>query len=153
MRRQGQAVVDAQGLIGQITRVQPLTAEVTLITDKTLMVPVMNQRTGLRVIMYGYGGGIEARYLPVHDDVKVGDRFVTSGIDGVYPDGVPVALVTKVERTPDAAFVRAITVPAAGVERGRFVLILNEKTHVPARPAEPAPPAPKKSKSSQDDSE
>ena len=94
----GQPVVDDHGLIGQITRVQPLTAEVTLITNKTLMVPVMIQRTGLRAILYGYGGGVELRYLPIHADVKPGDMVITSGIDGLYPEGVPVAMVTRVER-------------------------------------------------------
>ena len=90
--------MDDRGLIGQITRVQPLTAEVTLITDKTLMVPVMIQRTGLRAILYGFGGGVELRYLPIHADVKPGDMVITSGIDGLYPEGVPVAMITRVER-------------------------------------------------------
>ena len=148
----GQPVVDDHGLIGQITRVQPLTAEVTLITDKTLMVPVMIQRTGLRAILYGYGGGVELRYLPSHADVKPGDLLITSGIDGLYPEGVPVAMVTRVERNPDTTFIRVTSFPTAGVDKGRFVLILNEKTHVPARPADPVVVVPKKSKPSQDDS-
>jgi len=148
----GQPVIDDRGLIGQITRVQPLTAEVTLVTDKTLMVPVMIQRTGLRAILYGFGGGIEARYLPIHADVRPGDLFLTSGIDGLYPEGVPVAMVTRVERNPDTAFIRVTTMPTAGVQKGRFVLVLSEKSNVPPRPAEPPAPPPKKGKHSQDDS-
>ena len=148
----GQPVIDDRGLIGQITRIQPLTAEVTLITDKSLMVPVMIQRTGLRAILYGYGGGVELRYLPTHADVKPGDLVLTSGIDGVYPEGVPVAVITRVERTPDAAFVVVSTIPTAGVEKGRFVLVLNEKTKVPPRPAERVVPQPKKPANSQEDS-
>lgn len=151
--RPGQPVIDDRGLIGQITRVQPLTAEVTLVTDKTLMVPVMIQRTGQRAILYGFGGGIEARYLPIHADVRPGDLFLTSGIDGLYPEGVPVAMVTRVERNPDTAFIRVTTLPTSGVQKGRFVLVLNEKSHVPPRPAEPPAPVPKKKgKPSQDDS-
>ncbi|MBV8048323.1 MAG: rod shape-determining protein MreC [Paludibacterium sp.] len=147
----GQPVVDDRGLIGQITRVQPLTAEVTLITDKTLMVPVMIQRTGLRAILYGYGGGVEARYLPIHADVRPGDLMVTSGIDGLYPEGVPVAFVTRVERNPDSAFIRVTSMPTAGVQKGRYVLVLKEKTSVPARPVDPAAPPPKKGKTPSDD--
>jgi rod shape-determining protein MreC len=150
----GQPVVDDRGLIGQITRVQPLTAEVTLITDKSLMVPVMIQRTGLRAILYGYGGGIEARYLPIHADVRPGDLLLTSGIDGVYPEGVPVAFVTRVERNADSAFVRVTTLPTAGVQKGRFVLVLKEKTGVPARPADPPlPPQKGKNKNTDDSTE
>jgi rod shape-determining protein MreC len=112
----------------------------------------MIQRTGLRAILYGYGGGVELRYLPTHADVKPGDLVLTSGIDGVYPEGVPVAVITRVERTPDAAFVVVSTIPTAGVEKGRFVLVLNEKTKVPPRPAERVVPQPKKPANSQEDS-
>ncbi|TDR76551.1 rod shape-determining protein MreC [Paludibacterium purpuratum] len=148
----GQPVVDDRGLIGQITRVQPLTAEVTLITDKTLMVPVTIQRTGLRAILYGYGGGVEARYLPIHADVRPGDLMITSGIDGLYPEGIPVAFVTRVERNPDSAFIRVTSMPTAGVQKGRYVLVLKEKSNVPTRPTEPVVPAPKKGKTQPDDS-
>jgi rod shape-determining protein MreC len=148
----GQPVIDERGLIGQITRVQPLTAEVTLVTDKSLMVPVMIQRTGVRAIMYGYGGGIEARYLPIHADVRVGDLFTTSGIDGRYPEGVPVAVVTRVERYADAAFIRVSSLPTAGVQKGRFVLVLKEKTNIPARPVDPPTVPVKKSKQSKEES-
>lgn len=133
--RPGQPVVDSQGLIGQITRVQPLTAEVTLIVDKMLMVPVMLQRTGVRAILYGYGGGVEVKYLPVHTDIRPGDLLVTSGIDGLYPEGLPVARVTQVERNTDNAFIRLITIPVSGVQSGRFVMVLKEKNIIPPPPA------------------
>ncbi|WP_189531876.1 rod shape-determining protein MreC [Paludibacterium paludis] len=149
--RPGQPVVDEQGLIGQVTRVQPLTAEVTLVVDKTLMIPVMLQRTGARAILYGYGGGVDVRYLPVHADVQSGDLFVTSGIDGLYPEGIPVARISRVDRNGDTAFIRLAAVPVAGVQRGRYVMVLDEKAHVPARPAEPPPPAPKAKKKSAED--
>lgn len=142
----GQPVVDSKGLIGQVTRVQPLTAEVTLIIDKNQMVPVMIQRTGARAILYGYGGGVEIRYLPLHADIKEHDVIVTSGIDGLYPEGIPVATISKVERNAGAAFARVSSLPQAGVQQARFVLVLKQKGQTPARPAEAAKPVTKKTK-------
>ncbi|RXZ44445.1 rod shape-determining protein MreC [Crenobacter cavernae] len=130
----GQPVVGDAGLIGQITRVQPLTAEVTLVINKDQMVPVMVERTGVRAILYGYGGGVELRYLPVHADLVIGDRLVTSGIDGVYPAGLPVARVTKVERKPGAAFLQVASLPVDGVYRQRYVLALDTGANRPPAP-------------------
>lgn len=139
----GQPVVDGHGLLGQITRVQPLTAEVSLIIDKNQMVPVMIARTGERAILYGYGGGVEIRYLPLHADVRENDMVVTSGIDGLYQEGTPVARVSKVERNAGAAFSRITTEPLAGVQQTRFVLVLQQKGQTPPRPAEPVVPTKK----------
>ncbi|AOZ51280.1 MULTISPECIES: rod shape-determining protein MreC [Chromobacterium] len=141
----GQPVVDARGLLGQVTRVQPLTAEVTLIIDKNQMVPVMIARTGERAILYGYGGGIELRYLPQSSDVKENDRIVTSGLDGVFPEGIPVAVVSKVDRNAGAAFTRVSTLPMSGVQQTRYVLVLQAKETRP-RPAEPPALPEKKTK-------
>ncbi|KZE24953.1 rod shape-determining protein MreC [Crenobacter luteus] len=128
---EGQPVVGDSGLIGQVTRVQPLTAEVTLVINKGQMVPVMVERTGVRAILYGYGGGVELRYLPVHADLKAGDTLVTSGIDGVYPAGLPVSRVTHVERRAGAAFLSASSLPVDGVYRQRFVLALETGANRP----------------------
>lgn len=149
----GQPAIDGQGLLGQITRVQPLTAEVTLIIDKNQLVPVMIQRTGTRAILYGYGGGVEIRYLPIHADVKVGDVIVTSGLDGIYPEGIAVARVSKVERNQGDAFARISTQAIAGVQDTRFVLVLKAHSQKPARPADEAvvPKPSAKSKTSDDD--
>jgi len=137
----GMPVLDGQGLLGQITRVQPLTAEVTLVVDKNQMVPVMIERTGQRAILYGYGGGVELRYMPIHADVKEGDRLVTSGIDSVFPPGVPVARVGKVDRNAGAAFLRVSCAPYAGVQSSRYVLVVSEKSMPPApAPLQPATP-------------
>jgi rod shape-determining protein MreC len=135
--RGGMPVLDDHGLLGKITRVQPLTAEVTLVVDKNQMVPVMIERTGQRAILYGYGGGVELRYMPVHADVKEGDRLVTSGIDSVFPPGVPVAQVSKVDRNAGAAFLRVACAPYAGVQSSRYVLVVSEKQMPP--PPKPAP--------------
>ena len=136
----GLPVVDSLGLIGQITRVQPLTAEVTLIVDKNQMVPVMNQRTGQRSLLYGYGGGVEVRYLAAAADIQVGDLLVTSGIDGVYQAGTPVARVTQVERPAGASFARVRCRSVAGVQSSRYVLVPPPRPALPPRPAPlPAP--------------
>ena len=139
--RAGQPVVDGDGLLGQVTRTQPLTAEVTLITDKSLMVPVMIERTGVRAILYGYGGGVDLRFLPAHADVNTGDILVTSGIDGVYPAGLRVARVVHVERNTGSAFARLTVLPLAGVQKSRFVLVMQTRSDMPARPAASAPAA------------
>ncbi len=79
------------GLVGQVTRVLPLASEVTLITDKNQAVPVQNLRTGARSVVFGVGRDdvLELRFMPINVDIQVGDTLVTSGIDGLYPDGFP----------------------------------------------------------------
>ena len=130
----GLPVVDERGLLGQVTRVQPLTAEVTLIIDKNQMVPVRNQRTGQRSLLYGYGGGVEVRYLPAAADIQPGDLLVTSGIDNLYSEGIPVARVTRVDRPAGASFARVLCQSIAGVQSSRYVLILPPRAAVPPRP-------------------
>lgn len=147
----GQAVLDDTGLIGQVTRVQPLTAEVTLLVDKNMMVPVMVERTGQRTLVYGFGGGIEVRYLAQHADIRPGDRLLTSGIDGLYPAGLPVASVVTVERSPASPFVRVVCSPLGGVEQSRYALVLPTRVAPAPPPPAPAPAAPKPKKSSDGD--
>ncbi len=134
----GQAVVDDVGVIGQVTRVHPLLAEVTLITDKDHAIPVQVVRNGLRAIAYGSGDGatLDLRFLAANVDVQNGDDLVTSGIDGTYPPGLPVAKVARVERDAAYAFARISCTPAAGADRGRQVLVLSQETRDPPPPAE-----------------
>ncbi|KPK07314.1 MAG: hypothetical protein AMJ64_07030 [Betaproteobacteria bacterium SG8_39] len=122
----GSLVIDADGAIGQITRVHTLVSEVTLITDKAQAIPVQIVRNGLRAVAFGAGasGMIELRFLPANADVLTGDRLVTSGIDGSYPAGVAVATVVRVERDAQQAFARVVCEPVAGVDRSRYVLVL-----------------------------
>jgi rod shape-determining protein MreC len=135
--RQGQPVIDDAGIIGQITRVFPFSAEVTLLTDKNQAVPVQILRTGQRSITFGLGDGqMELRYLPVNADVEVGDKLVTSGLDGVYPSGFPVATVTQVERGSAYAFARIIAVPSAAVESHGMVMTLDYYPDMQPRPPE-----------------
>jgi len=122
----GQPVVDASGVLGQVTRAHPLLAEVTLLTDKDQAIPVQVARNGLRAVAFGAGvsGLLEVRFMAANADIQNGDRLVTSGIDGTYPPGLPVATVVRIERDAAQSFARIACEPAAGVDKHRFVLVL-----------------------------
>lgn len=134
----GMPVIDADGVVGQVTAVGTFTSEVTLLTEKDQSVPVMLVRNGLRAIAVGSGkgGSIDVPFMPVSADIQNGDLFVTSGIDGTYPAGLVVARVAAVEKNAAYVFARITALPAAGVDHHRFVRILTSP-----RPALPAPPA------------
>ncbi len=133
---QGQPVVDAAGLVGQVTRVYPWASQVTLITDKDMTVPVQVMRSGVRGVLFGLGsdGVLELRFMPFSADIQTGDKLVTSGIDGTYPAGLPVATVQEVERNAAFMFARISAQPAAGVNRYRQVLVLTASTPHPENP-------------------
>ncbi len=136
----GQAVIDDIGVVGQVTRVYPLLAEVTLVTDPQLSVPVEVVRNGLRAVVFGGadGGSMELRFMPINSDVQTGDVLVTSGIDGTYPSGLPVAKVTRIERDSAYAYAKIACVPAAGTEQHRQVLVVAQEWKQPPAPeAEP----------------
>jgi rod shape-determining protein MreC len=136
--RPGSPVADDTGVVGQVTRVHPLLSEVTLLTNPDQAVPVQVVRNGLRAVAFGGGasGMLELRYMPANAEVQSGDRLVTSGIDGTYPPGLAVANVVRVERDAEHSFARVVCSPAAGIERGRYVLILTSDTTRPPRPDE-----------------
>lgn len=123
----GAAVVDANGVIGQVTRLYSQTSVVTLITDKTMEVPVMVARNGLRAILFGKGqdNKLEITFLPTNVDIQVGDELVTSGIDGVYPPGMMVAKVDAISASTGAAFSNISCKPIGGVDFHRQILIVN----------------------------
>jgi len=123
----GQVVVDDAGVVGQVTRNYPWVSEVTLLTDKDHSVPVQVVRSGLRSVISGMGkdGMLELRYLAVNTDIVEGDMLTTSGIDGVYPPGLPVAVVSKIERNPTYIFARVTCTPVSGVGHNRQLLILS----------------------------
>jgi len=140
----GQPVLDEAGIVGQITRVFPLTAEVTLLTDREQTIAVQNVRTGVRGIAYGNAAGgaagqIDLRFMPSNADVRKDDLLVTSGLDGVFPDGLPVARVTSVERNAAYQFAKVLCMPMGGIERNRHVLVLLTEKPTP-RPADEPPP-------------
>ena len=141
--RLGAPVVDEFGVLGQVTRLFPRVSEVTLVTDRDHAIPVQNARTGARGVAYGntssHADALELRFMAANADVAVGDLLTTSGVDGVYPPGLPVARVEKVERRTDAVFARIYCVPVALVAGALQVLVLEPVgADAPARPA-PAP--------------
>jgi rod shape-determining protein MreC len=135
--RGGQPVIDQIGVIGQVTRAYQWLSEVTLITDKDQLVPVLNVRNGLRAVLAGTGNAstLELRFVPLNADFQNGDRLVTSGIDGVYPAGLPVAEVSNVERNASYPFARIACTPLAGVNKNTQVLIVKVERDLPERPA------------------
>ncbi len=134
--RQGSPVVDERGIVGQLTRAHAFVSEVTLLTDKGQAIPVQVLRNGLRAIAFGDGasGLLELRYMAANVDVEGGDLLVTSGLDGTYPPGLPVASVVRVERDASSTFARVLAQPTAGVERGRYALVLSAGARPPAYP-------------------
>jgi rod shape-determining protein MreC len=141
----GSPVLHPQGVLGQVTRVYGQIAEVTLLADKDAAIPVLNPRTMQRAIAYGGvpGGLMELRFVSANSDVQVGDALVTSGLDGVYPPGMPVATVQHVDRRAESGFARVALQPAVHPDGVRFVLIVEPTgAQLPARPAPQAQPAP-----------
>lgn len=132
----GQPVVDDAGIVGQVTRVFPFVSEVTLITDKDQAVPVQIVRNGLRSVVFGLGDGqLELRFMPANADVQNGDLLVTSGLDGIFLPGFPVAKVVHIERDTSYSFARIYCVPVAGVENFSEVMVLEPRTAI-ALPAQ-----------------
>ena len=141
----GQPVVDPAGVVGQVTRVFPLSSELTVITDRNMTIPVQVQRNGLRAIASGGAepGRMELRYMSVNADLKEGDVVTTSGLDSLYPPGLPVGRIASIERGRTGNFARVLVDPVAGVDRSRLLLVLQvDKTGLPSPPpAETAEPA------------
>ncbi len=125
----GSSVMDESGVLGQVTRVYPMVSEVTLLVDRDQAIPVLNTRTGARSVAFGDpafdGGGLELRFMAANADVLAGDLLTTSGVDGVYPPGLPVAHVAKVERRADSAFARIYCTPAAAIGASRHVMVIS----------------------------
>ncbi len=133
----GSPVISEAGVIGQVTRVYPLSSEVTLLTDKDAAVPVLNARTQARSAAYGSAAGdaLELRFMAGNADVKPGDLLQTSGVDGVYPPGLPVAKVMTIDRKLDSGFARILLAPSAPLGGVRHVLVLEPiGLQLPPRP-------------------
>lgn len=135
----GSPVINEAGVLGQVTHLYPLTAEVTLLADKDAAIPVLNVRTQQRSAAFGgqFGGaaGMELRFVSGNADVQVGDELHTSGLDGVYPPGLPVARVASVERRAEAGFARILLTPTASSGGVRYVLVLEPTAaQLPPRP-------------------
>ncbi|WP_295543009.1 rod shape-determining protein MreC [uncultured Pseudacidovorax sp.] len=140
----GSPVIDELGVLGQVTLVSAFTSEVTLVIDRDLAIPVQNSRTGARSVAFGDAGphsaGMELRFTAANADVREGDLLSTSGVDGVYPAGLPVARVDRIDRRADTAFARIHCVPLSRVGAARYVMVLTPVGEAPqaARPPVPA---------------
>ena len=139
----GAPVLDETGILGQVTRVYPMVSEVTLITDPNQAIPVLNARTGARGLAFGNAtlssGTLELRYMDANVDMAAGDLLTTSGVDGIYPPGLQVGRVLKIERRADSAFARITAQPIARLDGSLHVLVLQPLAgQMPDRPAVPA---------------
>lgn len=135
----GAPVVTEDGVVGQVTRVFPLQSEITLITDRDLAIPVQVLRTGLRSVIYGTpkGDSLDLRFVPTSADLMVGDELVTSGLDGTYSPGLPVAKVARIDKLADTAFAHVVCMPVAAARGAREMLVLHYQNDVPPRPVNP----------------
>ncbi len=122
----GHPVINSQGVVGQVVRVSPITSEVSLVTDPSLTIPVNLPRSGLRSVASGTGDGqqVDLKYLNINAEVEVGDILVTSGLDGLYPSGLPVAKINRVERAGSGQFPRISSTPVAPIGTLRNVLVI-----------------------------
>ena len=135
--RRASPVIDERGVIGQVTRVYPLTSEVTLVVDRAAAIPVVNSRTQQRAVAFGdaVGNGMELRFMAANADVQQGDLLVTSGLDGVFPAGLAVAKVMRVDRRADSSFAKIELAPAAPSDAVHHVLVLEPvSVQMPSRP-------------------
>ena len=134
----GAGVIDENGVVGQVTRVYPYMAEVTLITDRDQAVPVQVERSAARSVLFGNGTGRapELRFTSPSADLRVGDRLLTSGLDGTYPPGLAVAEIVDVVRDTGQMFARIVCKPLAGIDHSKFLLVLAPSSPLPPRPEE-----------------
>jgi rod shape-determining protein MreC len=136
-------VITEHGVLGQVTRVYPLSSEVTLLLDKDAAIPVLNARSQARSAAFGGLGGMELRFVAGNADVQVGDKLLTSGVDGIYPPGLPVAEVALIDRKVESGFARIALTPAVAPDGLRHVLVLEPlSVQMPTRPdASPTEPS------------
>jgi len=140
----GSAVMDGYGVVGQVTRVYLTSSEVTLLTDRNQAIGVLNTRTGQRSLAYGLADlsrqALELRFESINTDAEVGDILTTSGIDGVYPPGLPVGRIGLVQTTGTGGFARIEVEPMGRVNHSMHILIVepDPKPEVVVQPAEEA---------------
>ncbi|WP_165010388.1 rod shape-determining protein MreC [Neisseria yangbaofengii] len=132
--KNGDAVIDTEGLIGQVTQVQMKSSEVSLLSSSKTIVPVVVARTGERSLLYGSGSKLDLRYFPTASDLKPNDVLLTSGLDSVYPAGIPVATVNQVVRALGTPYYDTTLTPFAALQGSRFVLVLPQHVYAPTEP-------------------
>ena len=136
----GQPILDADGIVGQVVHVTPLTSTAIIITDPSHAIPVAVNRNGLRAIAVGVGTGnfLDVPHIPNNADIRVGDLLVTSGLAGRFPAGYPVGKVIAIQHDPSAPFAKITAEPAAQLDRSREVLLVWQ----PQQKTETPPPCP-----------
>jgi len=124
---EGQPLLDAYGVLGQVVEVTPFTSSALLITDPSHAIPVQVNRNGLRAIVLGTGEAdrLEIPHIPNNADIQVGDLLITSGLGRRFPPGYPVATVIEFEKDPSLPYARVVAEPAAHLERSREVLLVS----------------------------
>ncbi len=122
----GQAIVDADGVVGQVISTGVMTAQAVLISDTDHALPVEVNRNGLRTIAVGTGeiDQLDLPFLPNNADIQAGDLLVTSGLGGAFPAGYPVAIVDRVERLPQEPFADVTATPSAALDQVREVMLI-----------------------------
>ncbi len=122
----GQAVIDAEGVMGQVEDVRPHMSMVRLISDPNHALPVQINRTGLRTIAFGTGetGSLILNSVPLEADIREGDLVVTSGLGDRFPGGYPVATITRISRAAGQTFAEVLAAPLASLDKGREVLLI-----------------------------
>lgn len=122
----GQPVIDAHGIFGQVTNVSPIGAEIILLSDPSHAIPVQIERNGLRTIAVGTGDALRLSlpYLPRNADIKVDDHLVSSGLDGIFPEGYPVARILEVKRDPSQPLASVVAEPTAALDRDTEVMLI-----------------------------
>lgn len=122
----GQSVIDAHGIMGQVTQVAANVSRVTLITDAGHAIPALDNRSGLRMLVFGTGDpdSLKVPYLTSASDIKEGDLLVSSGMGGTFPPGYPVAQVDKIVNDPNEAFLAIAAKPAAQLNHGKQVMLI-----------------------------
>ena len=139
---QGQPLLDANGVMGQVVHVGPYTSTALLITDTSHAIPVQVNRNGIRTIAIGSGtiNRLDLPYLPNNADVRPGDLLTTSGLGGKFPPGYPVAVVEAVVHDPGQTFAQVTATPTARLDRSREVLLVWPTLRTTLKPVT-APPS------------
>ena len=137
---EGQAILDAHGVMGQVVEVSPVSSRVLMLTDMSARIPVQNNRTKYRAIAAGNGhrDHLELLYIPVTGDFREGDLLTSSGLGGTFPEGYPVGTITRVGHNPGDAFATIEVQPLAETNRSRFVLLVFRKVIDLNEPVKPS---------------
>lgn len=125
----GQPLIDAHGVMGQVLHTSWLTSTAVLVTDPSHAIPVQVNRNGLRAVALGTGAPdrLEIPHIPNSADIGVGDLLVTSGLGQRFPPGYPVARIDAIEKDPSLPYAQVTARPTARLERSREVLLVHGK--------------------------